>query len=136
MITIIRDADGKITELTTEYRHGGENRNDWKDFATVEAVAQEATTFTGKPHVAVDNGTHHYPRFDIAAVPQVGDPVSYAFNGDSYPCGHVAKVSKTLIITTTEGKRFYRRKLTGGWKMEGGTWSLTHGHVYKQNPSF
>jgi hypothetical protein len=72
----------------------------------------------------------------VVEVPKIGDAVSYAFNGDSYPCGYVTKVSKDYrIITTTDGKRFFRRRLSGAW-VNGGTWSLVPGHRYEQNPSF
>lgn len=136
MITVIRNAEGKITEVTNEYRQGGENRNDWRNFQDAEETAAEVTTFTGALHIATDNGPHHHPRYDVKRVPAVGDEVSYSFNGDTYPCGKVASISKTLsLVTTTEGQKFYRRKLTGSWVM-GGTWSLVQGHTYTQNPSF
>jgi hypothetical protein len=136
MITVIRNPEGQITEVTSEYRAGGENRNDWKTFAKVQEVAADVTAFTKAAHIAVDNGPHHHPRFDVARLPAVGDEVSYAFNGDSYPCGKVASVSKThKLITTTEGQKFYRRDTRASWVMNG-TWSLVQGHSYTQNPSF
>lgn len=72
----------------------------------------------------------------MTRVPAVGDPVSYSFNGDSYPDGHVTKVSKTLRVTTSSGKVYRRKGLTGAWIAEGGTWSLGFGHVSKRNPEF
>ncbi len=52
----------------------------------------------------------------MARLPQVGDEVSFAFNGDSHPCGKVASVSKTYeLVTTTEGQKFYRRDTTAKW---------------------
>jgi hypothetical protein len=136
MITVVRNPEGQITEVTSEHRAGGENRNDWRTFAKVQEVAAEVTAFTKATHIAVDNGPHHHPRFDVARLPQVGDEVSFAFNGDSYPCGKVASVSKTYkLVTTTEGQKFYRRDTTAKWVMDG-TWSLVQGHTYTQNPSF
>ena len=136
MITVVRNHEGQITEVTSEYRTDGENRNDWKTFAVVQEVAAEVTTFTKATYIAVDNGPHCYPRFDVARLPAVGDEVSYAFNGDSYTCGKIASVSKTFkLITTTEGQKFYRRRSRASWIMDG-TWSLVQGHIYEQNPSF
>lgn len=112
--------------------------NNWNikslDHAAELAVAE--TESTGKLHIACDRGASCSPRYYVAAVPAVGDPVSYAFNGDYYPCGSVAAVSKTLKkITTTEGQVFYRRRLTGSWVMDS-TWSLVIGHIERLNPEF
>ena len=136
MITVVRNPEGQITEVTSEYRANGENRNDWLTHDHAKRVAEQVTAFTGQLHIGTDNGPHHHPRFDVARVPAVGDDVSYSFNGDTYPCGKVAKVSKTLsLITTDQGHRFYRVRETGGWRMSG-TWWLVQGHKYTQNPSF
>ena len=78
-----------------------------------------------------------YPRFDVVYAPQVGDKVSYAFNGDSYPDGVVTKVSASLRrIETSTGSVYYRRKSTGTWKKQGGTWWLVHGWHNDRNPHF
>ena len=87
---------------------------------------------------------------------KVGDPVSYAFNGDAYPDGLVAKITKKFLTTTT-GKKYSLhlysdRELIkdetgrtvdaidvmreGFRSVNGGTWALFHGHVYEQNPHF
>lgn len=109
-----------------------ETRNDWKSFAAAEEVAAAL----GKDYIATDAGSHVSPRYDVIKLPKVGDKVSYAFNGDSYPCGVIVKVSKTKkAITTDGGKVFYRVRQSGSWRNDG-TWSLTPGHVYKQNPEF
>jgi hypothetical protein len=104
------------------------------DHAAELAVAE--TQSTGKLHIGCDLGASCSPRYYVSAVPVVGDAVSYAFNGDYYPCGVVATVSKTLKkITTTDGKVFYRRRQTGAWVMNR-TWSLVLGHIERLNPEF
>jgi len=105
-------------------------------FEHAAEIAAAETAATGKLHIACDHGAHCSPRYYTAEVPFMGDAVSYAFNGDYYPCGFVASISKTLKkITTTEGQTFYRRRNTGSWVMSG-TWSLVGGHIERQNPHF
>ena len=99
-------------------------------------VAAICTHYLGETWVGTDAGPHCYPRFNAQRAPNVGDDVSYAFNGDSYPCGQVVRVSKSLkVITTSNGDRYFRVKLSGGWRRNR-TWWLTEGHVSKYNPSF
>jgi hypothetical protein len=69
-------------------------------------------------------------------MPKVGDPVSYGFNGDYYPDGHITAITKKFQITTSTGNKYRRVKSTSGWKRTGGTWSLVKGHIYEQNPHF
>lgn len=114
-----------------------EDRWDWHDkpFSHIEKLAELATKFFGTPYVATySSGTS--PKHDLARVPKVGDKVSYSFNGDTYPCGTITKVSPTLQVTTSSGKKFRRYKQTGGWCMEGGTWWLVIGHIDERNPHF
>lgn len=109
-----------------------ETRNDWRTFDD----AKEIAALLGPNYIAIDNGTHVSPRYDVIKLPQVGDKVSYAFNGDYYPCGEIASISKSLrLIATTEGQKFYRRGETGVWKYNQ-TWALVAGHVSKLNPEF
>ena len=113
-----------------------EDRWDWhtKPFSHVEQLAEQATKFYGTQYIAtIESGS---PKHDITRVPKVGDEVSYAFNGDCYPCGKIVHVTDKLTVVTDEGKRFRRYKQTGCWRVEGGTWSLVHGHHYTQNPHF
>jgi len=133
-----RDPAGKLltAEVAPGYDPQHENRNDWK---TLEA-AQEVAEALGPAYVATDAGAHVSPRYDVVALPKVGDAVSYAFNGDSYPCGHVTKVSpaphrRIEVLDGTTKRVFYRRKLSGSW-VNAGTWSLIPGHHEKRNPSF
>jgi hypothetical protein len=87
-------------------------------------------------YIATDAGGYCSPRYDVIKAPQHLAPVSYCFNGDYYPCGHIKSISKTMKkITTTTGKTFYRRKNTGCW-LANGTWSMVEGHIEARNPMF
>ena len=84
--------------------------------------------------------------YNVAHMPQVGDEVSMAFNGDYYPMGTITAISKSgEKITTSEGRVFRRpRKLLKdregrefkqfGWK--NGPFQLIAGHHDRRNPSF
>lgn len=109
---------------------------DLESFEEVETLARYLTAMTGKTFLAGDRGSHCSPRYDVFEAPKVGDPVSYSFNGDTYPCGYITKITPKWHITTSEGKKFRRAGLRPGFRMEGGTWSLVAGHIYEQNPSF
>lgn len=113
-------------------------RHEIKDFNHAERLAKEATGLTKKLHVAIDNGDNVWPRFDVAPAPEVGADVSYAFNGDSYPDGQIISVSNgpRMVVKTSNGNVYYRRRQTGSWIMQGGTWSLINGHHREWNPEF
>ncbi|USN15684.1 hypothetical protein BABAJAGA_00440 [Brevundimonas phage vB_BgoS-BabaJaga] len=110
-------------------------------------VAEHLTALTKVPHWAEDRGSNVSPRFAVIRGFQIGEPVSYGFNGDSYACGRIIAMSARpkgstegpRIITTQDhnGKRrqFWRRKKTGSWKYQQ-TWSLQHGWHSDRNPSF
>ena len=106
-----------------------------KDFATVEKYAKQLTEVIGKKIIAIDRD-RVYPRFTIMEMYEIGDPVSYAFNGDYYPDGHIVKISPSLMITTSTGKKYRRYKTTGTWLQPGGTWRLIDGHHDDKNMSF
>jgi hypothetical protein len=135
LYVLVERKNNKITRaVVVEGRAGSaaETRNDWRTFE----AAKEVAVALGPQYIATDAGSHVSPRYDVIALPKVGDEASYAFNGDSYPCGKIVRISKSLkLIVTTEGQKFYRVRETGCWKYNR-TWSLTAGHVYKQNPSF
>jgi hypothetical protein len=116
-------------------RPGWLNRNDIRNFHEAYLLAESATKLSGKRYIPTDAGEHVAPRFDVKEAPAVGDLVSHSFNGDSYPDGVIVKISKTLkVVTTSTGKRYHRRGLTGSWVNNG--WSLVPGHRYTQNPHF
>lgn len=144
---IIEVATNKAVAVCESYEHvrnatadglmREESRSNWGSFEEAEKRAAEVTEATGVLYIATDSGSGCYPRFDVVRPPAVGDKVSYAFNGDYYPDGEVVKVSPTLKkVETSTGSVYYRRKLTGGWKKKGGTWSLINGHHNERNPHF
>lgn len=99
-----------------------------------QQIAWGASAVTGERHIVTDAGEHCSPRIDVVRCPAVGDPVSYAFNGDSYPDGEIVSVSETLgVIRTSTGNRYTRVKQTGGWRRNG-TWWLISGHRNDRNP--
>jgi hypothetical protein len=118
-----------------------ENRNYWKTMGAAEEVARVLNESAGEQRcIATDAGPLVSPRYDVIELPRVGDKVSYAFNGDYYPCGEITKISKTLKQITAEDKegkvwKFYRVRQTGCWRMDG-TWSLVPGHISRLNPEF
>lgn len=81
---------------------------------------------------------------------QVGEDVSYGFNGDWYHDGTIVKITKNYI--TTSGGRKYSLKVIKDrvWidddfrnvdrevfsSVGGGTWALCKGICNKQNPHF
>jgi hypothetical protein len=106
-----------------------------KSFEHAAELAAAETQATGKLHIACDRGECCSPRYHVAPVPVIGEEVSYAFNGDYYPCGVITTISKTLKkITTSEGRVFYRRRNTDVWK--DGPWCLVNGHINRLNPEF
>lgn len=139
MITVRITEDGiypsDIGEAALNQWKGFENRNDWKSLSDATRIAEGLTKTTGVLYIATDAGETVSPRYDVIVAPKVGDEVSYSFNGDTYPCGTIVKISESLrTITTSDGKKFYRRHQTGSW-VKGG-WSLVQGHHYEQNPHF
>ena len=150
-INQLLEVTGISTEFPEECRNGGDvwwtkadkthgtgwaSRNDFDSFMLAQVIARGATNLSGATYIAIDSGTGCSPRFDVIELPSVGEDCSYEFNGDSYPCGKVATISKTFKkITTTEGGVFYRHKLSGSW-LRNGTWSLVKGHISEQNPHF
>lgn len=123
--------------VSTTHTKGAQSRWEWTSKSQVNDLAARANAAAGQDlYIGIDRGQYSHPRFDVVRRPQVGEKVSYAFNGDSYPCGQVAKISGSLkVITTTTGERFYRKRETGSW-IKGGTWSLVLGHHDLRNPSF
>jgi hypothetical protein len=123
-----------VTAISKETQHGEGwvYRHSFKSFEQATEVAEEATKFSGKLYIPTESNGY----FEVTEAPQVGDPVSYCFNGDTYPCGYIKSISKTMYkITTTEGDEFYRRKRTSTW-LKHKIWSLCDGHHYTQNPHF
>lgn len=143
------NANKEIVEVATEYPQGNKQwvsnsedgsgwmtRHDIKSVEHAAEIAESAGKATGKTYLPVDSGAGVWPRFDVIEAPAVGDDVSYAFNGDYYPCGQIKSISASFrVITTTEGQKFYRRRESGNWKYNR-TWSLVSGHRSELNPHF
>ena len=131
-----------LAKLPTEWAStsadgsGWLTRHDLQSLAEAEMLAAAAQEATGKAYLAIDSGGGCYPRFDVIEAPVVGEDVSYAFNGDYYPCGQIKSISASFrLITTTEGQKFYRTQKSATWRY-GGIWSLVSGHRSELNPSF
>ena len=136
MLTFLYNLDNKLVSVSTEYHREGLTRSGICSFAHAEEIAADATKLTNELYIAIDNGDHCYPRYDVIAAPKVGDEVSRSFNGDSYPAGKIVSVSATLKqVKTDTGVIFHRRRQTGVW-LNAGTWGLSHGHHNERNPSF
>lgn len=132
LVAILTDEAGSADRETV-------SRWNFKTLADAEAMAVKANALNdGTTYIATDAGSCTSPRYDVQAVPKVGQDVSYGFNGDYYPCGKIVSVGKgaKMIVKTDTGKTFYRRKLTGSWLMEGGTWWLVQGTHNEKNPHF
>jgi len=126
-----------VVEISDRVIHseGWVCRHDFKTFEQAQEVADAASIFEGVDYIATDAGAHTSPRYDVIKAPQLLDPVSYSFNGDSYPCGYIKTISKTMKkITTTDGHTFYRYKQTGSWMRK--CWYMVGGHIEERNPHF
>jgi len=137
----VKIIDGKATEIVpNDVAHktndpAVQSRWDWNSFETVEKIAADLTEATGTLYLATDAGEWVSPRYDIVEAPKVGDKVSYSFNGDTYPDGEIVKITaNNRFVWTSTGKKYLRKKLTGGWYNHG--WGLICGHRYEQNPHF
>ncbi len=126
---------GYATSMPATNAHRTESRWDWKSKEQVDNIAFDLHLLTnGEVFIGVDNGESVSPRYDVVKAPKIGDEVSMAFNGDSYPQGKIASISKSYkVITLDNGKRFYRRRETGSWVYDK-TWSLIPGKLHTQNP--
>ena len=112
------------------------NRNDIKSFAYAQTLAQILTEKFGTIYLATDAGESTSPRYDVQEAPKVGDKVSKSFNGDSYPCGTIVKITPTWQITTDTGAKFRRYKESGAWRQTGRGFWMISGHHDERNPSF
>lgn len=136
--------DLKVVEVLTEYNGQDPDRaslvyrGDLRSFQEAEELAAAATRDMGETFIPTDAGDHVHPRYDVVRAPKVGDPVSMAFNGDYYPCGHITKIGGTNFKTiyTDAGVKFNRRRQSGTWVRQGGTFCMVKGHISELNPSF
>lgn len=129
-------ADKQLNEIDGVKFDRYEEAWDWKSFDQVSEIAAKLTAMTGKTYLPGDQGSGVSPRYRVFRPPELNDPVSKTFNGDSYPQGYICRITPTWQITTTTGAKFYRYKQTTGWREAGRGFWLCHGHIYEQNPSF
>lgn len=145
MLTFLYDAAGALVDVLDHDARppAGElwasgrakDRNDIKTWDEAEAIAAAATTLKGRRFLATET-EGRWPRFDVIAAPEVGDACSYAFNGDYYPDGVVARISPDFrIVTSSTGKRYFRRRRAGAW-LHKGMWCLVAGRVSRLNQEF
>jgi hypothetical protein len=109
---------------------------DLESFDRAEKWAADASALLNKKYLAFHTAYRLHP-FGIMEAPAVGDPVSYEFNGDSYPDGFIERITPSYkTVYTTTGNVYRRKQKSPGWIKSGGTWWMVPGHTYKQNPSF
>ena len=111
--------------------------NRFDNLAAAEARAAELEASTGEKHVAYRSSYACDP-YLAARLPQIGDEVSMAFNGDYYPCGKIARISPTYNRITTDDGTIFTRVGPACWKRGGksGAFSLIQGHRDERNPHF
>ena len=109
--------------------------NRFDNLEAAEARARELEAETGEKYVAFETDYACDP-YAAERLPHVGDEVSKAFNGDYYPCGKIAKISKTYYRITTEDGNTFTRVGPNSWKEGGkkGAFSLIEGVVDRRNP--
>lgn len=115
---------------------GWMSSRDFENREQADTMSKYLTAMTGKTYLGVDEGSGVSPRYRVVKAPKLGEKVSKTFNGDTYPCGEIVKITPTWIVTTSTGHKFRRFKETGGWREAGRGFWLTGGHVYEQNPHF
>lgn len=99
------------------------NRYPTEEAAT--AALQEGQIVVHTPSYVVDKWT-------VFTLPKVGDVVSRGFNGDYYPSGKIARISKTMKkITTDTGVVFWRK---GDMNWSDGCFWMVEGNIERQNP--
>lgn len=128
-VIAMRNADGP-------YLRDIRCRGDWKSFAQAAEVAAQLNASCPDKYMATDAGPSTAPRYDVIAVPKVGELVSESFNGDTSPAGEIVKITPTLRITTSTGRRFNRIKESGCWAVVGGYGYMIAGYKTEQNPHF
>lgn len=119
---------------------GAKQARQLDSFAEATEFANALTEIMGERFIPVDDGEWTSHRFGVITPPKIGDDVSYSFNGDSYPCGKITKITPTLRVTATDADGFetvfFRRKESGSWRKKGGTWSMIKGIHNERNPHF
>lgn len=128
-----------VTPEAIEHLRAGLADNTGRPRVTSFEAAEAVATLLGAEYIATDAGKGSWPRFGVTTKWKIGAKVSRGFNGDYYPEGEIISIGagRRAMITTSTGAKFYRHKLTGSWRSEGGgTWRLVAGHSNAKNPSF
>jgi hypothetical protein len=112
------------------------SRNDIRSLAYAQTLAELLSERSKVKYLAADAGANTFPRYDVIEAPVLGAKVSKTFNGDSYPCGEITKITPTWQITTSTGAKFRRFQETAGWRETGGSFWMTGGHIDERNPHF
>lgn len=134
----------RVLEILEEYPRDREDRaefmtrNDITSYEEAERLAHVANVDLNETFLPVDKGAYVSPRYDVIRAPKIGDPVSYGFNGDYYPCGTIERFGgqNFKVIYTSDGTKFNRRRKTATWVRQGGTFCMVRGHRDELNPSF
>ncbi len=92
---------------------------------------------TGKEHVAYKTN-FVFDKFAVAMLPQIGDSVSMSFNGDSYPCGEIVRITAKHNSVFTSTGHVFKRSSPMGWKegSKNNSFSMILGVHDERNPSF
>lgn len=109
---------------------------DLKSMEDAVQISAELESFTNRRYLPVDAGAGVYPRFRVIQAPKIGDKVSRSFNGDTYPCGEIIRITPSWQIRTSSGVKFLRYRETGGWREACGSFFMIYGDLYEQNPHF
>lgn len=132
----VKMENGKAVAAAEKNFDGAKCRWDWKSFDEAKKIADDLN-YLNDAYMSIDCGANVSPRYDVIHRPQVGDEISYGFNGDYYPDGKIVKVSASLrVIKSDTGSTYYRQGSSGRWVKQGGTWSMIKGNINRRNPSF
>ncbi len=106
------------------------------DAEEAKRFAQSMTDFGNVIYMSYKQDGYSDRPYRVKPAPQIGDFVSYAFNGDYYPDGEIVAISASFRrIKTESGNVYWRNKEAYQWKYEK-TWSMVKGHHDERNPSF
>lgn len=109
---------------------------DFDSFESAKKIAGYLSFMTGATYLPADEGESISPRYRVIKAPALGEDVSKSFNGDSYPCGKIVKITPTWQVTTSDGSKFRRFKETGGWREAGRGFWMVAGIHDERNPHF
>lgn len=128
---------GEVQWARTIKDTGWRSSKEFATYADAKKIAAYLTFLTGDTYIGADNESGSAEaEFKVIKAPSVGDEVSKSFNGDSYPCGVITKITPSWIITTSTGAKFRRYGESGAWREQGRGFWMIYGHVDERNPHF